>query len=82
MVDSPRPGARAPPPGSCVVTGGAATAAALPDRGSDGSDRCGASPGRSRVPVKNSVGSLTRGPSQNSGAGFASRSTRCYSPVN
>ncbi len=68
MLVSARPGARAGGPAPAPSpdsgdTGAGAVTAAVPDRGSGRSDR-GASPGRSRVPAKNSVGSLTRGPSK------------------
>ena len=45
MLVSPRPGGRAPSPGACAA-GAEVVAAAVPDRGSGGSDRLRGSPGQ------------------------------------
>ena len=93
MLESPRPGAFAawpapvppaapapgPAAGSCVAPDGGD---AGPENGSGDSGRLEESPGRSGVPVKNSVVSLTNGPSKNSGSGQKGRTTRCGGPVN
>jgi hypothetical protein len=92
MSESPRPGARAawpaPVPPATATPGPAAGSRVAPEGGDAGpengsgeSGRLDESPGRSGVPVKNSVVSLTKGPSKNSGAGLRSR-TRCAGPVN